>query len=116
MNLTLKPIHWIAIGLIALLVVLSIASKECSPAALGKRETFIVDWGLTASPYRCRGGRMPDDITPPTHTAVCDIWSDPEHIIDERVQRVLDGTYGTVREVEDFLYVNVPNERAQTKD
>lgn len=95
-------------ALIVMLLLLSLA--ETGETESTAPENFIVDWGLTASPYRCAGGGMTDDeVVPPTHTAVCDIWSDPEHIIDERVQRALDTTYGDVREIETFLYVNSPN-------
>ena len=105
-------IIFIVLAFIVVLVVLSLLSSPASDTT----ESFIVDWGLTASPYRCRGGGMTDDeMVPPTHTAVCDIWSDPEHIIDERVERALDSTYTAVREIEDFLHVNVPNKRERVK-
>lgn len=77
-------------------------------------EKFIVDWGGTGAPMKC-GGNMEDGIVPPTHTAVCDIWSDPEKIVDQRVDRVLESTMHEAREMEDFLHVDQPDMRERTK-
>ena len=76
-------------------------------------EKFIVDWGISGAPMNC-GGLQEDGVVPPTHTAVCDIWSDPEKIIDQRVERVLERTKQSSREMEDFLHVSWPDKRERT--
>jgi len=84
---------------------------------LGKlQERFIVDWGIYGAPMKCGGVQQDDGIVVPTHTAVCDIWSDPEKIIDQRVERVLDMTRYESKEMEDFLHTSTPNKRERAKD
>lgn len=78
----------------------------------GQLERFIVDWGISGSPLKCGGNT---DDNPPTHTAVSDIWSDPETIIDQRIDRVLEATKHQSRETDAFLNVDVPNARSNTE-
>lgn len=80
-----------------------------------KMERFIVDWGISGSPMKC-GGNMKDGIVPPTHTATCDIWSDPETIIDQRVERILESTRYESKAMEDFLETSLPDGRSRAKD
>jgi hypothetical protein len=83
---------------------------------LGKlQERFIVDWGISGAPMKC-GGLQEDGVVPPTHTAVCDIWSDPEQIVDQRVERVLESTKHEAREMEDFLQTSTPDKREMGKE
>lgn len=78
-------------------------------------EQFIVDWGVSGAPMKCGGNMEDEGIVPPTHTATCDIWSDPEQIIDQRVDRVLESTRHEVKEMEDFLHTNLPDGRTMTE-
>ena len=80
------------------------------------QERFIVDWGIDGAPMKCGGLQQEDGSVVPTHTAVCDIWSDPEKIIDQRVERVLDTTRYEAKEMEDFLHTSTPNKRERAKD
>jgi hypothetical protein len=71
-------------------------------------ERFIVDWG---TPKKCAGE---EDLVPAT--TGCDIWSDPEKIVDQRVERALEETKKSVRQMEDFLHVDWPDRRERSKD
>lgn len=90
------------------------ASRQALNIVAGTPEQFIVDWGLDAAPTEC-GGLMDDPgIVPPTHTASCDIWSDPEKIVDNRVERILEQTERNSAEIEKWLHVNWPDKRERT--
>jgi len=68
-------------------------------------EKFIVDLGVEGE---CKGessGGLQRG---------CDIWSDPEKIIDQRVERVLERIKHESRAIEDFLRVDLPNKRERT--
>jgi len=89
-------------------------SNQALGLAAGDPEQFIVDWGVSGAPMKC-GGMQTEGVVPPTHTAVCDIWSDPEQIVDQRVERVLEMTRHEAREMEDFLHVDWPDKRERAK-
>ena len=106
-----KPNSLKVLVMAALFVVGARLTRQALNIAGGEYEQFIVDWGIDASPMECGGLVEDPEIVPPTHTAQCDIWSDPEKIIDRRVTQVLEQTKDSVREIEDFLHVNTPNKR-----
>lgn len=95
----------------SLLVAISIVSilRLTRRAWAVTMENFVVDWGLDVAPMRC-GGLVDDPaIVPPTQTASCDIWSDPERIIDRRVELALAEIDRKSDEIERYLRMNEPD-------
>jgi hypothetical protein len=121
-NFAFQP-HPLKTLALAAVVVISISlSRTAMSLGLGDgnlldklEERFIVDWGISGAPMKCGGLQSQDGIVPPTHTATCDIWSDPEKIIDQRVERVLEMTKHESKEMEDFLHTSTPDKRERAK-
>lgn len=101
-----NPLKTLSIA--ASLVLLTRGTTQALMLSAGDVEQFIVDWetGPTEQTETC-GPVGP--VGPGS-----DIWSDPEKIIDKRIDHALEETKETVREVEKWLRVNTPNEYVNT--
>ncbi len=101
-NIQLEPIK---IGIIAVGIVTVIRL-----ATTNVTENFIVNWGAVGFPKKC-GGLIDDDESdvPPSHTAIADIWSDPQQVINTRIETTLSETARKSIEIEKFLRVNIPD-------